>query len=348
MMYPLGMVSFPVFRPFDLEKLRAVELRPRELLLGPWLREGSLTLLHGPRGVGKTRLVLAIAHAVATGAGLLGWAVPRPRRVLFLDGEMTIHDLQRAVRGLPASAHDGNLRILANDDEAEPLDLTQEPHRQRLEPHLDCVDLVIVDNLGTLARGGSENAAESWAPVEGWALGQRRRNRAVLFVHNSGRLGQQRGTTRREDRMDTILALRPDAALCSSDALHWGEAGGSAGARFDIHAEKHRGSLPGGTFPLRTWLGPEGWRSAPVAGDPRQDVVALTHAGHSVREIAGRLGLSASMVNRLQHAARDGGVLAPMQFVPTVSAVSPVSPVPNGVPEDLTQAVARVPDGETG
>ncbi len=328
MVYPPGMLSFPVFRPFDIGQLRDANLPPRLPLLEPWLREGSLALIHGPRGVGKTRLALGIAHAVATGTALSGWGVPRPRRVLFLDGEMAIHDLQSAVRSLPASPHDANLQILTNDDEVEPLDLAHEPHRQRLEPHLDNVALIVVDNLATLAQGGSESAAETWAPIEGWALRQRRANRAVLFVHNSGRLGQQRGTTRREDRMDTILALRPARA----------EDGGALrtpGACFEIHVEKHRGSLPGGAFPLRAWLEPGGWRSAKLADDPRRSVVALTHAGLTVREIAERLGLPSSTVNRLQRAAREGGVLAP---VPRVPLVPPVPGVPNGVCSDLVQA----------
>ena len=297
--------------------MRAATLVPRELLLGPWLREGSLSLLHGPRGVGKTHLALAIAHAVATGTELFGWDVPRPRRVLFLDGEMTIHDLQRAARALPATEHDANLSLIANDDERDPMDLTHPPHRERLEPHLGDVALIVVDNLATLTQGGSENTAESWAPLEGWAMEQRRQNRAVLFVHNSGRLGQPRGTTRREDRMDAILALRPAEAEP-----------GTSGACFDLHLEKHRGSLPAGTFPLRAWLGPEGWRSAPLADVPRRDVVALTQSGHAVRAIAGLLGVSPSRGFRLQQVARRCGELPP---VSPVSAVSAVSAVPNDV-----------------
>lgn len=318
MNYP-GALRYPVFQPFHLGQLRGVVLPPREMLLGPWLREGSLSLLHGARGVGKTHVALAIAHAVATGTGLFGWDAPVPRRVLFIDGEMTLHDLQRAARALPVSEHDANLALIANDGEADPVDLAHAPHRERLEPHLEGVALIVVDNLATLTQGGSENTAESWAPLEHWALGQRRANRAILFVHNSGRLGQPRGTSRREDRMDTILGLRPAQGEVR------GEDGGSAG--FEVHVEKHRGSLPAGAFPLRAWLSAEGWRCAKLEDGPRREVVSLSLAGHSVRAIASLLGVAPSNVYRLQQVARRCGEL------PAVAPVSPVSAV-SGVPND--------------
>jgi Periplasmic binding protein/AAA domain len=48
-----------------------------------------------PRGVGKTLLALSIGLAVASGSSLLCWSAPRPRRVLYVDGEMTLVDLQQ-------------------------------------------------------------------------------------------------------------------------------------------------------------------------------------------------------------------------------------------------------------
>jgi len=70
--YSPGTIRYPVFKPFTLAFMHANPLPPRGLLVAPWLAEGSLTLIHGPRGVGKTRLALAIAHAVASGTPLLG------------------------------------------------------------------------------------------------------------------------------------------------------------------------------------------------------------------------------------------------------------------------------------
>jgi hypothetical protein len=56
-------------------------------------------------------------------------------------------------------------------------------------------DLIIVDNLSTLCRGLKENDADSWVPVQQWALAQRRAGRSVLFIHHGGKSGQQRGAS---------------------------------------------------------------------------------------------------------------------------------------------------------
>jgi Protein of unknown function (DUF3489) len=58
----------------------------------------------------------------------------------------------------------------------------------------------------------------------------RRRGISVLIVHHAGKGGQQRGTTRREDVLDTSISLRHPADYSPVE-----------GARFEIHLEKARG-----------------------------------------------------------------------------------------------------------
>ena len=55
-------------------------------------------------------------------------------------------------------------------------------------------------------------------------------NKSVLVIHHGGKSGQQRGTSRKEDVLDTVIALRkpPDYQA-------------DQGARFEIHFEKSRG-----------------------------------------------------------------------------------------------------------
>src|SRR3954471_7732366 len=81
------------------ELLRA-NLQGRELILDPILATDSLALLYGPRGLGKTFVALGIAWAVAGGGSFLGWTADRPRKVLYIDGEMAAIDLQARLRML--------------------------------------------------------------------------------------------------------------------------------------------------------------------------------------------------------------------------------------------------------
>jgi hypothetical protein len=52
--------------------------------------------------------------------------------------------------------------------------------QQALEPHLDGVDLLILDNLSTPMTTGSEGASDSWLPMQNWLLRLRRKGIAVL------------------------------------------------------------------------------------------------------------------------------------------------------------------------
>ena len=99
-----------------------------------------------------------------------------------------------------------------------------------IEPYLKNVALVIVDNIATLCRAGRENDTESWLPVQGWLLDLRRRGISVLVVHHAGKNGDQRGTSAKEDIMDTVITLRRPKDYQAEE-----------GARFEVHLTKARG-----------------------------------------------------------------------------------------------------------
>jgi RecA-family ATPase len=66
--------------------------------LGPILKDKSIVELYAWRGVGKTYLSTAMGLAVAGAGKFLKWKAPRPRRVLYLDGEMAGDEFQGATQ----------------------------------------------------------------------------------------------------------------------------------------------------------------------------------------------------------------------------------------------------------
>ena len=68
-------------------------------------------------------------------------------------------------------------------------DLSTKEGRVALEKFILDSDLIIIDNISTLFRTGVENEAESWQPVQDWALELRRRGKSVLFIHDVGKRG---------------------------------------------------------------------------------------------------------------------------------------------------------------
>ena len=220
-------------RPIGFNDFLQLNVPPRDMLLDPILPERSLAMLYAPRGVGKTLLGLSIGLAVASESPLVRWSAPRPRRVLYVDGEMPLVSLQKRLRaisiGLDAEIPNDGFRILAADQTESGISLGTDDGQKAIEPLLNGIDLLILDNLSTLCTTGSESASDAWIPMQNWLLGLRRKGIAVLLVHHAGTNGRQRGTSRREDALDTVIALRRPEDYSPEQ-----------GARFEIHFEKLR------------------------------------------------------------------------------------------------------------
>jgi putative DNA primase/helicase len=284
----------------SVEELLAKEIKPREMLLDPILPEQGLVLLYAYRGIGKTFLALGIAAAVASGTRFLRWSAPRPRRVLYVDGELPASTIRDRLAMILGGMEEGEpapdmLRIITPDLQDRPMPDLATPEGQRLlEPLLDGIDLLVLDNLSALCRDGKENEGEAWLPVQEWALRLRRRGISVLFVHHAGKNRSQRGTSRREDLLDTVITLK-----------HPPDYDPREGLRCEVHFEKTRSMLGDAAKPFEVKLesGPDGqavWTHREVDDTKAEQAVALFSAQLSVRDVAEELGISKSQAGRLR------------------------------------------------
>lgn len=300
--------SIPAAVAVNAAELIRMELPERRLLLSPWLPAQGLAMVYAPRGVGKTYFALNVAYAVASGGAYLNWQAPSANRVLYLDGEMPANVMQERISYIVANAKndadDDALRIVTPDLQGDQFmpDISSIAGQASLEPHLEGVELVVVDNISTLCRGGVENEAESWLPVQQWALRLRSRGITVLFVHHAGKGGNQRGTSRREDVLDSVISLRRPSDYSPDQ-----------GAAFEIHFEKNRGFTGEDAEPLDVSLAntPTGqvwtWRKLEIS--TYQKVVDLANDGLSPSEIAKELEVNRSTVSRHLKAAKGKGAV---------------------------------------
>jgi putative DNA primase/helicase len=138
-----------------------------------------------------------------------------------------------------------------------------------------------------------------------WLLKLRRQNRTVLLVDHAGRGGvAARGTSKREDVLDTILHLKRPSDYEPNQ-----------GARFEVHLEKARGIYGDDAKPfeaqLETKEGADHWIVKSIEDANEARVIEATKEGLSSREIAKELGVSHSTVNRIRRRHKfqiiDGG-----------------------------------------
>ena len=297
-----------------LRDLLTRDLPPREMLLAPWLQSQSLSMIHAWRGVGKTHVALGIAYALAAGGKYLDWHAPAPVPVLYLDGEMPGAALKDRCAAIVAAAEvdaqEGFLRFVTPDLQPDGVmpDLATREGQEAIEALLGDARVIVVDNISCLVRsGGKENDADSWAGVAQWALRMRASGRSVMFVHHSGKSGLQRGTSKREDLLDTVILLRRPTDYEPSQ-----------GARFEVNFEKARALFGKDVSPCEAKLetdaqGRQTWKTADASNNLRDRAIELHELGLSQADIAGELGCARSTIMRgLREAEREGKTTRPV------------------------------------
>jgi putative DNA primase/helicase len=287
------------FQPLTLAEFFSLTIKPRGMVLDPIIPEKGLAMVYAVRGTGKTYLVLGIAYAVATGTQFLKWKAPHARRVLLIDGEMPAAALQerlaKIVQGATAEPADDMLTIISGDliEEGGVGNLADPKVQAEIEPHLEGIELLILDNLSSLTAVIRDNDADSWNPIQAWLLRLRRRGISVLIVHHAGKGGEQRGTSRREDVLDTSISLRRPSDYVPTE-----------GARFEVHLEKARGVHGEPAKPFEAKLEERGsaavWTMRDIDDANLARVRALLEDGLSVRDIADETGIPKSTVHRLK------------------------------------------------
>ena len=296
-------------KAYSIAEFLSITLPPRINLLSPWMPAQGLAMVYAPRGIGKTFFGLNVAYAVASGGSFLCWKAEAPMRVMYIDGEMPAVTMQERLAAIVNSheaeaAGDALLIVTPDMQDGEPMpDLSTIEGQAAIAPLLEGVRLIVVDNISTLCRTGTENESDSWDVVQMWALKQRSAGRSVLFVHHAGKTGAQRGTSKREDVLDTVIALRRP-----------GDYTPGQGASFEVHFEKARGFSGDEAEPMLCALDEDEhgkavwtWRKLELATFDK--VVSLANEGLTPVDIAEQLDINKSTVSRHLKKARSQGLL---------------------------------------
>ena len=288
------------YRIYTFTEFLDLEIPPSEPLLGPILKEKYITELYAWRGVGKTFVSMGMGLAVASGSKFLKWEAPRPRRVLYFDGEMAGDEFQQRLRDMAASLPvglDPAFFIPMNFDTQQ---LRRIPNiadtsgQQAIEDLIERTqaELVIFDNLSCLAQIGDLDD-EKWLPVSQWLLSLRRKGIACLLDHHANKTGTQRGISRKEDTFNVVMKLahpknyRPEEGLHCTLSFEKARAfKGDDAAPIDIRLEGGNGQ-------------PYVWSLGRVNQELDELVAELREQGLSQRAIAKELNIDKNKVARI-------------------------------------------------
>ena len=290
-----------------------IDVPKTQEFLFPWLKEDSINLISGWRGCGKTWLALAILDAVSSGKAFGPWECKKSVPCLFLDGEMTVRDDRDRIQNLKLySARENPLYFYsdayANSKGLPRANLVNEDWRQMIKNILLTrkVKLWVVDNISSLAPGLDENAKQDWDVINQWLIELRYCGISTILLHHVSKDGRQRGTSAREDQIDTSIMLKTPRDYITED-----------GARFTLQFDKKRVDteylhlLSEREFKLildenKNHI----WTFGNVKAKTKDEILKLLDEGLCQTDIKDMLGIDKAYISRIRTKAIKDGLLS--------------------------------------
>ena len=259
--------------------------------------------------------MVKIAYTVASGGKFLSWEAENPAGVLYIDGEMALIELQERASQIDIRENKelkAPLKFLTRDaQEGNFPNLSTIEGQEQIESLInDEIKLVILDNNSTLFRSGKEDESDSWLPNQNWLLNLRSLGKSVLLIHHAGKSGKQRGTSRREDVLDTVITMKRPTGYKAQD-----------GACIEVYFEKNRALYGDDVKPFEARLESNtnddgiktlSWTCKSLEDSTFDTVCAHANKGLGNWEIAKELEIHKSTVSRYVNRGKEEGIIKPL------------------------------------
>lgn len=229
--------DFRIFESYfmNVDELLKTEFPPVKCYMSPWLSDGTMNMIVGAKGTGKTTLSQAIGICLTRkpGACSIGpWATKEAVGVAYIDGENNPRVVQDKIRLLTQNL----------PDPVKPFKIFLGTHYGRLEnksinllnvedriwitaalTYSPEIKVLILDNMSCLSFGRDELKKDEWDPVNEWLLGLKSNGITTILNAHAGkdaRLGA-RGTSGMGDSMDCIIMLSRPKGYIANDKCYF-------------------------------------------------------------------------------------------------------------------------------
>ena len=206
--------------PLSLDEWLARKLPALDPIMGEMLTTTTRAILHANTGLGKTHFGMAIFGHAAAGKDFLHWHCPRPRRVLYIDGEMSralfkerLEDMVRRLGEKPAGFFAFNREDIedfaplnAKEGQAAFWKLVEEVERRVGGP----LDAVCFDNIMSLIVDDMKEE-DAWRDTLPLIHALTKRRIGQVWLHHTGHdTSRGYGTKTREWQLDVVAHADED------------------------------------------------------------------------------------------------------------------------------------------
>lgn len=291
--------------PLTFDQLAQDIPKPLEHVLYPCLPTQGIGWVYAATGLGKTLFTLNLAYAIAAGGDFLKYSCPKPRKVLYVDGEMAYNELHSRIMQIASVQGDlvypENFMVLTPDKIAPvrvphiDTEMGQEVYVKLIEKYN--IEVIIFDNLSLLSSF-DENKANEFKMLQDWFVYLRNTlNKTIIIVHHSGKSGDYRGTSRMLDCANVAIALE----AVNHDKL---ETEDPLIKQFKISYKKARNFGGKDALPLEVSLDKGHWSYKSMEQTEMDKVIEMHGLKMTQRDISKDSGISLAKVNRLLKKAR--------------------------------------------
>lgn len=293
--------------PSELDKINPLTYQqliddkplPFENVVEPIIPDPGYIYIYASTGVGKTMFTLNLAYSIASGKDFLKYKVKKPRKVLYIDGEMKYQIMHSRFMSIVEqqgkTVHADNWNLYT-PDKFLPFKLPKicDPVGQAFySKKIDelGIEILILDNLSTLSTI-EESSSEEWKIIQDWIIYLRSKDITVILIHHAGKAGDYRGTSRMIDCADTVILLDIiNENIAESDKNNT--------KKIKIVYKKNRTFSGQDAIPFEVTFSPLGWSFDSLEKTNKARIAEMHDMNMSAPEIALEIGVNRSYVYKV-------------------------------------------------